>query len=75
MFWEVKIVCPFIVLSGQSSDSPVCPQGLLGRAQVTVSLPETLNACGEEVRLLVTPSEMTKKPTSAKQEPNISHGP
>ena len=70
----LKIVCPFIVLSGQSSDSPVGPQSLQGRAQVTVSLPGTLNACGEDVRLLVNPLRLTEKQTSEKQEPNISHG-
>ena len=41
-------------------------------AIVTVSLPETQNACGENVRLPVSPSGMTKKQTSEKQEPNIS---
>ena len=38
---------------------------------VAVSLPETQNACGEDVRLLVSPSGVAKQ-TSAKQEPNIS---
>jgi hypothetical protein len=73
-FGKVKIVCLFIVLSGQSSDSPFGPRGLLGRAQVTASLSETQNACGEDVRLLITPLGLTKKQTSEKQEPNISHG-
>ncbi|MHA2146101.1 MAG: RNA-guided endonuclease InsQ/TnpB family protein [Candidatus Thorarchaeota archaeon] len=41
---------------------------------VTVSLPETQNACGEDVRLVANPSGFVKKQTSAKQEPNISHG-
>ncbi len=40
---------------------------------VTVSLPETLTACGEDVRLIVNPSGFTKQ-TSVKQEPNIGHG-
>ncbi|MHA2064829.1 MAG: RNA-guided endonuclease InsQ/TnpB family protein, partial [Candidatus Thorarchaeota archaeon] len=40
---------------------------------VTVSLPGTQNACGEEVRLQES-SGFTKQ-TSAKQEPNISQGP
>lgn len=39
---------------------------------VTVSLPETQNACGEDVSLLSAPSGPTEKQTSAKQEPNIS---
>jgi putative transposase len=38
---------------------------------VAVSMPETENACGEDVRLPVTPSGVTEQ-TSAKQEPNIS---
>ena len=42
---------------------------------VTVSLPETQTACGEDVRLVVDPLGLTEKQTSAKQEPNISHGP
>ncbi len=37
---------------------------------VAVSLPETENACGEEVRLL-TDSENLQRATSMKQEPNI----
>jgi putative transposase len=37
---------------------------------VAVSLPETLNACGEEVRLL-TDSENLQRAASMKQEPNI----
>jgi len=37
---------------------------------VAVSLPETLNACGEEVRLLVD-SENLQRAASMKQEPNI----
>ena len=41
---------------------------------VTVSLPETLTACGEDVRLVVNPSGFAEKHTSAKQEPNINHG-
>ena len=41
---------------------------------VTVSLPETLTACGEDVSLSGTPSGVTEKQTSEKQEPNISHG-
>jgi putative transposase len=41
---------------------------------VTVSLPETLTACGEDVRLVVIPSGFAEKQTSTKQEPNISHG-
>ncbi len=42
---------------------------------VTVSLPETLNARGEDVRLPVISSEMTKKQTSMKQEPKWTNGP
>ncbi|MGY5852205.1 MAG: zinc ribbon domain-containing protein [Candidatus Thorarchaeota archaeon] len=42
------------------------------RNLVTVSLPETLTACGEDVRLLVGPSGTATKQTSVKQEPNIS---
>ena len=38
---------------------------------VTVSLPETLTACGEDVRLVADPSGFAEQ-TSAKQEPNIS---
>jgi putative transposase len=38
---------------------------------VTVSLPETQTACGEDVRLSIISSEMSKKQTSMKQEPNI----
>ena len=41
---------------------------------VTVSLPETQTACGEDVRLQVTPLGMNEKQTSVKQEPNISQG-
>ncbi len=41
---------------------------------VAVSLPETENACGEDVRLIVNPLGFTKQ-TSVKQEPNISQGP
>ncbi len=37
---------------------------------VTVSLPETLTACGEDVRLLANPLGYSKQ-TSVKQEPNI----
>jgi putative transposase len=40
---------------------------------VTVSLPETQTACGENVRLVVNPVGFTKQ-TSVKQEPNTSHG-
>jgi len=40
---------------------------------VTVSLPETLNACGEDVRLIVNPSGFTKQ-TSGKQEPKWING-
>jgi len=39
---------------------------------VAVSLPETENACGEDVRLLASPSGVAMKQASAKQEPNIS---
>jgi putative transposase len=45
------------------------------RNLVTVSLPETQTACGEDVRLVADPLGLTEKQTSAKQEPNISHGP
>jgi putative transposase len=38
---------------------------------VAVSLPETQNACGEDVRLLNYPQGYIEKPTSVKQEPNI----
>ncbi len=38
---------------------------------VAVSLPETQNACGEDVRLLTSPLGVVEQ-TSAKQEPNIS---
>ena len=38
---------------------------------VAVSLPETLTACGEDVRLVVDPLGYTKQ-TSAKQEPNYN---
>ncbi|MGY5871695.1 MAG: RNA-guided endonuclease TnpB family protein [Candidatus Thorarchaeota archaeon] len=38
---------------------------------VTVSLPETQTACGENVRLPMISSEMTSKQISMKQEPNI----
>ncbi|MGY5858124.1 MAG: RNA-guided endonuclease TnpB family protein [Candidatus Thorarchaeota archaeon] len=41
---------------------------------VTVSLPETETACGEDVRLQVIPTEMNEKQTSMKQEPNINQG-
>jgi len=44
------------------------------RNLVTVSLPETQTACGEDVRLLANPLGLTEKQTSVKQEPNISHG-
>ncbi len=40
---------------------------------VTVSLPETLTACGEEVRLLVDPLDL-QRAASMKQEPNIIPG-
>ncbi len=40
---------------------------------VTVSLPETLTACGEEVRLLVDSVNLPRA-ASMKQEPNISPG-
>jgi putative transposase len=43
------------------------------RNLVTVSLPETQTACGEDVRLIVNPIRFTEQ-TSEKQEPNISHG-
>jgi putative transposase len=43
------------------------------RNLVTVSLPETQNACGEDVRLFADPSGYAKQ-TSVKQEPNIGHG-
>jgi putative transposase len=39
---------------------------------VAVSLPETENACGEDVRLPIISSEMVEKQTSAKQEPNVN---
>jgi len=42
---------------------------------VTVSLPETQNACGEDVRLIANPDGICEKQTPMKQEPNISHGP
>jgi hypothetical protein len=61
-----------MALSTQHSDSPVGPENLLGRAQVTVSLPETQTACGEDVRLCDS-SGITMQ-TSEKQEPNISQG-
>jgi putative transposase len=38
---------------------------------VTVSLPETQTACGEDVRLIANPLGSTNKQTSVKQEPNI----
>jgi hypothetical protein len=38
---------------------------------VAVSLPETENACGEDVRLLTVPMGITEKQTSMKQEPNF----
>jgi len=41
---------------------------------VTVSLPETQNARGEDVRLIANPDGICEKQTSMKQEPNISHG-
>ena len=41
---------------------------------VAVSLPETQNACGEDVRLQINPLGATVKQTSAKQELNISLG-
>ena len=44
------------------------------RNLVAVSLPVTQTACREDVRLLVSPSGLTKKQTSRKQEPNISYG-
>ncbi len=39
---------------------------------VTVSLPETLTACREDVRLLENPLGYIEKQTSVKQEPNIN---
>ncbi len=63
----------FIHLALLPDDSDVGPQSQLGRVQVTVSLPETQTACGEDVRLIVNPIRFTEQ-TSAKQEPNISHG-
>ncbi|MDF1540314.1 MAG: RNA-guided endonuclease TnpB family protein [Candidatus Thorarchaeota archaeon] len=39
---------------------------------VTVSLPETQTACGEDVRLIANPLGFTDKQTSVKQEPNIN---
>jgi putative transposase len=39
---------------------------------VAVSLPETQNACGEDVSLQVAPSGVTVKQPSVKQEPNSS---
>jgi putative transposase len=39
---------------------------------VTVSLPETQTACGEDVSLLVNPSGLTEKQISLKQESNIN---
>ncbi|MFW9889746.1 MAG: RNA-guided endonuclease InsQ/TnpB family protein [Candidatus Thorarchaeota archaeon] len=39
---------------------------------VAVSLPETENACGEDVKLLASPLGDAMKQTSMKQEPNIS---
>jgi len=42
------------------------------RNLVTVSLPETQTACGEDVRHCDSPGITMQ--TSAKQEPNISHG-
>ncbi|MHA2147719.1 MAG: RNA-guided endonuclease InsQ/TnpB family protein [Candidatus Thorarchaeota archaeon] len=44
------------------------------RNLVTVSLPETQTACGEDVRLVADPLGLTEKQTSVKQEPNISLG-
>jgi len=40
---------------------------------VAVSLPETENACGEDIRLLAD-SLSLQRATSEKQEPNINHG-
>ena len=40
---------------------------------VTVSLPETLTACGEDVRLLANSLNL-QDAASVKQEPNINHG-
>ncbi len=42
---------------------------------VTVSLPETLNACGEDVRLDVNSLGICEKQTSVKQEPKWTNGP
>ncbi|MDF1539816.1 MAG: zinc ribbon domain-containing protein, partial [Candidatus Thorarchaeota archaeon] len=39
---------------------------------VTVSLPETQTACGEDVRLFRNPLGYIEKQTSMKQEPNIN---
>jgi len=44
------------------------------RNLVTVSLPGTQTACGEDVRLVADPSGVAEKQTSVKQEPNISLG-
>ena len=41
---------------------------------VTVSLPETLTACGEDVRLDANSHGICEKQTSVKQEPNINQG-
>ena len=42
---------------------------------VTVSLPETQTACGEDVRLIAKSHGFCEKQTSVKQEPNISPRP
>jgi putative transposase len=42
------------------------------RNLVTVSLPETQTACGEDVRLFANPSGFTEKQISVKQELNVS---
>jgi putative transposase len=44
------------------------------RNLVTVSLPETQTACGEDVRLFVSPTGLVEEQISEKQEPNISYG-
>jgi hypothetical protein len=63
----------FILIPVQYFDSSIGLQNLLGRVSVTVSLPETQNACGENVRLCDSP-RITMRP-SEKQEPNINQGP
>jgi putative transposase len=45
------------------------------RNLVTVSLPETQTACGEDVRLQASPYGLVEKQTFEKQEPNVSQGP